>query len=106
MSKSQALTTEKHIFGINYFSIRNFSIWGLIAVLFNSKHKISEKNKVDVLRFEISSDKMQFLLSNHQICVADIRCLDTNSKHCLKKLCLQTCLNNISPNCHLSKGTS
>ena len=45
-----------------------------------------------VIRFEISAEKMNELLVHRQICAADIRCLDTSSKQCLKKLCLKTCL--------------
>ncbi len=48
----------------------------------------------NVIRFEISAEKMNELLAQRQICAADIRCLDTNSKQCLKKLCLKTCLFN------------
>jgi hypothetical protein len=46
----------------------------------------------DCLRFEISSKKVNELLVQRKICAADIRCLDTNSQHCLKKMCLKTCL--------------
>jgi hypothetical protein len=44
------------------------------------------------LRFEISAEKMNELLAHRLICAADVRCLDNNSKQCLKKLCLTTCL--------------
>lgn len=54
---------------------------------------LGDNNEVsNYLRFEISSKKMNELLVQRQICAADIRCLDTNSKQCLKKLCLNTCL--------------
>jgi hypothetical protein len=46
----------------------------------------------DTLHIEICSKKMNELLMQRQICAADIRCLDANSKQCLKKLCLKTCL--------------
>ncbi len=49
-----------------------------------------------MLRFEISSDKLNELLLKRQICAADIRCLDANSKQCLKMLCLKTCLRSTS----------
>ena len=53
----------------------------------------TKKNETpDCLRFEISSEKMNDLLAHRQICAADIRCLDSNSKQCLKRLCLNTCL--------------
>ncbi|MEE9339847.1 MAG: hypothetical protein V3U87_17385 [Methylococcaceae bacterium] len=48
------------------------------------------------LRFEISAEKMNELLSQRKICATDIRCLDSDSKQCLKKLCLKTCLYNLS----------
>ncbi len=48
----------------------------------------------DIIRIEISSAKMNELLARHQICAADVRCLDIKSKQCLKKLCLKTCLYN------------
>ena len=48
------------------------------------------------LRFEISAEKMNELLAQRQICAADIRCLDSNSKRCLKNLCLKTCLYNLN----------
>lgn len=56
---------------------------------------IDNKKTADILRFEISSEKMNELLAQRQICAADIRCLDTNSKKCLKNLCLEACLNNV-----------
>jgi hypothetical protein len=103
MSISQTIKGEKYTFEISSFLIRKSSVWRQAVLLFKTKSKLYDKNKLAVLRFEISSDKMNFLLSNHQICAADIRCLDANSKQLLKKLCLQTCLHNISQNCHLSR---
>ncbi len=103
MTISQTITGEKYTLEINSFLIRKISIWRQAVLVSKAKSKMYAKNKVAVLRFEISSDKMNFLLSNHQICAADIRCLDENSKKCLKNICLQTCLHNISQNCHLSR---
>ncbi len=64
--------------------------------LFKKEQKfdfVNDKKESDgAIRFEISSEKMNELLLQRQICAADIRCLDTNSKQCLKKLCLKTCL--------------
>jgi len=57
---------------------------------------LEHQSDADVLFFEISSQKMQELLAHRQICAADVRCLDTESKQCLKKLCLKTCLYNAS----------
>lgn len=53
---------------------------------------INEAENSDVLYIEISSEKINALLAQRLICAADIRCLDTNSKQCLKNLCLKTCL--------------
>ena len=50
--------------------------------------------KPDVLHIEISSEKINELLAQRLICAADVRCLDAESKQCLKKLCLKTCLYN------------
>lgn len=53
--------------------------------------KVKEEDN-NHLRFEISTEKMNELLEHRLICAADVRCLDTNSKQCLKALCLNTCL--------------
>ena len=105
MSKYQTMTGEKHTLDVSGFSTRKLFVSRLARLLFKTKSKICDKKEIGVLRFEISSEKMNLLLFNHQICAADIRCLDANSKRCLKKLCLQTCLHNISPICPLSRGT-
>lgn len=81
---------------IYMFSNWKYPVWRLVDLLFKTKNQICDKQEKDVLRFEISSDKINILLSNHQICAADIRCLDANSKQCLKTLCLKTCLRNTS----------
>ncbi|MCK5353771.1 MAG: hypothetical protein KAJ63_01530 [Methyloprofundus sp.] len=44
------------------------------------------------IQLEISLEKMDELLAHKQICAADVRCLDPNSKQCLMKLCIQNCL--------------
>ncbi len=67
---------------------------GKLVSLFKTNNQIFDNQ--EMLRFEISSKKMDDLFLNHQICAADIRCLDENSKRCLKKLCLKTCLHNAS----------
>ncbi len=52
-----------------------------------------ESNKsLPPIRLEISIEKINDLLRHKQICAADVRCLDSNSKQCLAKLCLQNCL--------------
>ncbi len=55
---------------------------------------VNDEEATNILRFEISTEKMNELLERHQICAADIRCLDANSKQCLKELCLKSCLCN------------
>lgn len=45
-----------------------------------------------MLRLEISVDKINSLLALHQLCAADVRCLDNSSQQYLKDLCLRTCL--------------
>lgn len=57
-----------------------------------SKSSFLTKEKNNVLHIEICSKKIYTLLAQGQICAADIRCLDVNSKQCLNKLCLKTCL--------------
>ncbi len=47
------------------------------------------------IRLEISIEKINELIKHKQICAADIRCLDTDSKQCLSKLYLQNCLTRI-----------
>jgi len=46
------------------------------------------------IRLEISRAKINELLQHKQLCAADVRCLDLNSKQHLTKLCLQNCLAN------------
>lgn len=46
----------------------------------------------ELLRLEISAEKISCLLSTHLICAADLHCLDNRSQQCLKKLCLKNCL--------------
>ena len=62
--------------------------------LFKKEKKSDFISGDNVIRFEISTEKMNELLVQRQICAADIRCLDANSKQCLKNLCLKTCLYN------------
>jgi hypothetical protein len=61
----------------------------------NRLNKLTDNcDYTDIIRIEVSSAKMNDLLARHQICAADVRCLDIKSKQCLKKLCLETCLYN------------
>lgn len=71
---------------------RSFSSYLRRRCAFFINHLKPRIKKSDSLRFEISIEKMNELLSQRQICAADIRCLDINSKQCLKDLCLNTCL--------------
>lgn len=43
------------------------------------------------VRVEIAEKTLIRLLSAGQICVADMRCLDCESKKCLWRLCLKSC---------------
>jgi hypothetical protein len=58
---------------------------------------INDTETPGFLCVEISSEKISRLLEQHLICAADIRCLNVNSKQCLKKLYLKTCLYNNPP---------
>jgi hypothetical protein len=93
MYLSQTINGKK-ILEVNISSIFKASVWRLVNSLIKTKSQAGIKQEIDVLRFEISSAKMNNLLLNRQICVADIHCLDANSKQCLKILCLKTCLRN------------
>lgn len=93
MHVSQAMTVEKTA-RADLFSSWKFPIEKLADLLLKTRNQKCDKQKIEVLRFEISSEKMNSLFLNHQVCAADIRCLDANSKQCLKKLCLKTCLRN------------
>jgi len=89
----QTMNNEKTA-RVDLFSKWRIPAGKLVSLLFNTNNHTFSKQ--EMLRFEISYKKMDDLFLNHQICVADIRCLDENSKQCLKKLCLKTCLHNPS----------
>jgi len=56
-------------------------------------NKLTNNTKqAQTLRFEIDADKLSTLFSHHQLCAADIRCLDRSSKNCLQIICLNTLL--------------
>lgn len=95
MYASEPINCEKRA-DADLLSNWKFSVWRLLGLLFNTKNQAYNKQEIEMLRFEISSKKLNTLFLNRQICAADIRCLDTNSKQCLKKLCLKTCLRNTS----------
>lgn len=86
--------SNKHQFPINLVVIHK----DLIAKFSSNKLlsrwiRTTEENKITPpIRLEISIEKINELLKLKQICAADIRCLDSNSKQCVTKLCLQNCL--------------
>lgn len=102
MYVSQTMNGEKTA-RVGLFSSWKFPVGKLVDLLFKTNNQACDKQEIEVLRFEISCKKMKALFLNHQICAADIRCLDENSKRCLKKLCLKTCLHNTSLTYPLSK---
>ncbi len=91
----QTINGEK-IAKVDLLSNWKFPVGKLVDVPLKTKNQACNKQQIEVLRFEIRLEKMNFLILNHQICAADIRCLDENSKQCLKKLCLKTCLRKTS----------
>ncbi|WP_428354917.1 hypothetical protein [Methyloprofundus sp.] len=70
----------------------------IFNLIFTSKaahqgaHKTTNSKITSPIFLEISTEKINELLQNKQICAADIRCLDSDSKHCLMKLCLENYL--------------
>lgn len=78
------------------FNLRKRTEQGLLKNENGMDYLAENKKTTDILRFEISSEKMNELLAQRQICAADIRCLDANSKKCLKNLCLKVCLDNVT----------
>jgi hypothetical protein len=93
MYASQTINGEKTA-RVDLFSKWKIPVGEIASLLFKTNNQTFDKQ--EMLRFEISSKKMDDLFLNHQICAADIHCLDENSKRCLKKLCLKTCLHNAS----------
>jgi hypothetical protein len=47
---------------------------------------------VSSARIEIDCDTLARLLANRQMHVCELKCLDAQSKHLVRKLCLDTCL--------------
>ncbi|MFP3912529.1 MAG: hypothetical protein ACLFUT_10685 [Desulfobacteraceae bacterium] len=43
------------------------------------------------LRLEVNENMMKHLLTTGQVCAADFRCLDGESKQSLWRLCLESC---------------
>jgi hypothetical protein len=48
------------------------------------------------VRLEMSEDMLRRLLTAGQVCAADFRCLDCESKQCLWRLCLESCATNLT----------
>ncbi len=94
MNRYEAILGRK-FFEFNVPTKNDFYIKNLLVDFFKNK-KVLEDTENNTLKIIINTQKMTELLVNHQICVADICCLDKNSKDCLKSLCLKTCLQNIS----------
>ena len=84
----------KKYFKIDLFLKWKFFEWRLSNLLFNTEDQVNDRQETDLVRFELSAEKLSTLLLNRQVCAADIRCLDAQSKQCLKMLCLKTCLSN------------
>lgn len=46
------------------------------------------------VRVEVAPETLHRLLAAGQLCAADLRCLDCESKQCIWRLCLMNCVNN------------
>lgn len=54
--------------------------------------KLQKNNSCkSVLQVEIGIDKLEFLISKGDLCAAEIRCLNADSKKSLWSLCLASC---------------
>jgi len=49
------------------------------------------------VRVEITEETLSRLLKGGQVCAADFCCLDCDSKQCLWRLCLESCINTVKP---------
>lgn len=49
------------------------------------------KQQQELIQLEISLEKLEQLFSKGEICAADIRCLNCESKNCVWNLCLNLC---------------
>ena len=47
--------------------------------------------KMDTVQIQISLSKLESLFKKGELCAAEIRCLNCESKICIKDLCLATC---------------
>ena len=48
------------------------------------------------LRLELSAETLLRLLASEELCAADLRCLDCETKHCLWRLLLMSCAKTIN----------
>jgi hypothetical protein len=46
-----------------------------------------------MVRVEMTAETLGRLLAAGQVCAADLRCLDCESKKCIWRLCLMNCMN-------------
>ena len=99
MQVSQDITSDQRL-KVNFPLSCKLAFTRLARLLSKTSDKdisrIDNKQRINMLRFEISSGKLNELLLKRQICAADIRCLDSHSKQRLKMLCLKTCLRGTS----------
>ncbi len=51
----------------------------------------------DCLRLEVSAETLLRLLASGQLCAADFRCLDCESKQCVWRLLLMSCEKTLKP---------
>ncbi len=49
------------------------------------------------VRVEMTEETLSRLLEGGQVCAADFCCLDCDSKQCLWRLCLESCVNTVMP---------
>jgi len=99
MRISQDITDDQRL-RLNCSSICKLAQAKLARFLYRTSDKdiarLDNRQRIGMLRFEISSDKLNELLLKRQVCAADIRCLDAQSNQGLKMLCLKTCLRSAS----------
>ena len=53
----------------------------------------------DFLRVELKANTLALLMEKGHLCAADFRCLDSESKECVQKLCLKTCAKCLLSDC-------
>jgi len=50
------------------------------------------RQKTRHVRVEISADKLRELVNMGALCAADMHCLDCESKQCVWRICLRSCI--------------